>query len=193
MLQTRLSPPHLTYTVGPGSFLSICSKSGIEWVSEKTGVTAFAQMARKLTFDICRRLKLEPGLSHKREPEPKQEVAWQYVRAYFEDNPDAVFGIICRPSFEARLRAHFKQGAISTADHDPAWYALRNIVYATGCRSLLSKQHSGGFHATQSWQFFQNALTVHTELLYSRTGLMAVQALAAMVAPPSDPWFKMLF
>lgn len=33
----------------------------------------------------------------------------------------------------------------------------------------------------QSWGFFENSLSVHTELLYTPTGMMAVQALALMV------------
>jgi hypothetical protein len=34
----------------------------------------------------------------------------------------------------------------------------------------------------QAWQYFENALSVHTELLYTPTGLSAVQALALMVS-----------
>jgi len=178
----------LTSITGPGSYLSICSKLGVEWVTEKTGVPEFAQMARGLAFDICRRLKLEPGSLHGRvpEPEPEQEVAWQFVRAYFEENPDAVFSIVYRPSFESRLRAYFNQGATSTAEQDPAWYALRNIVYATGCRILFPKERDRRQRSNRSWKLFQNALSVHTDLLYSRTSLMAVQALASMVRSPTE-------
>lgn len=143
-------------------------------------------MAKKLTYDISRRLKLEQGTCQKREPEPPPELAWRYVQAYFEETSDTVFGLVCRPTFEARLRAHFKQAVQGAPEHDPSWYALRNVVYAAGCRSILSKEHPTPFCVGQGhgWQYFQNALSVHTDLLYSRTNLMAVQALAAMVAHP---------
>jgi len=101
--------------------------------------------------------------------------------AYFEDGYDAVFGVVYRPEFEARLRAHFEQN--TSGDIDPAWYALRNTVYASGCRQFLSKSHSVTFvdAQAQAWRYFENALSVHGEILYSSTGLLAVQALAAMV------------
>ena len=86
-----------------------------------------------------------------------------------------------RPEFESRMRAYFERGASS--DDDPAWYALRNTVYASGCRTCLSKSHSTTFIEAQAeaWRYFENALSVHTELLYTPTGISAVRALAAMV------------
>jgi hypothetical protein len=92
-------------------------------------------------------------------------------------------GIVCRTSFEARLRIHYQQGSMPLAESDPAWYALRNAIFATGCRSNLAKEPSSGFLVAHrlSWKYFQNALSVYTELQFARTGLMAVQALAVMV------------
>lgn len=34
----------------------------------------------------------------------------------------------------------------------------------------------------QAWQYFENALSVHTELMLTPTGLPAVQALASMAS-----------
>ena len=172
--------------LGPGSFLSICSKSGIEWVDAKTGLTDFGQMARRLTFDVSRRLKLDMVVPTSREPDPEEHVAWQYARAYFDGDPDATYGIVNRPSFETMLRAHFKRDGRSETDNDPACYALRNVVFAAGCRvlSVASSAPSsrGSFMTSLSWRYFLNALSVHTDLLYFRTSLMAVQALATMVS-----------
>ena len=69
-------------------------------------------------------------------------------------------------------------------EDDASWFALRNTVYASGCRIVLSKQASVTFSEAQSqaWLYFENALSVHTELLYTPTGLTAVQALALMVS-----------
>lgn len=85
-----------------------------------------------------------------------------------------------QPDFEARLVEHFKQ---ESENDDPSWYALRNIVYATGCRTLLANQNTVSWAEVQnrSWPFFENALSVYVDLLYTPTGLMAVQALSAMV------------
>lgn len=90
-----------------------------------------------------------------------------------------------RASFEARLRTHFAQVSLSGSDEDPSWYALRNVVYASGCRTELGKSgDTSAFQESQAqgWRYFENALSMHTDLLYCRTGIMAVQALVAMVS-----------
>jgi hypothetical protein len=101
--------------------------------------------------------------------------------AYFEECHYAVFGIPYRPAFEARLRSQFAEDA--GFEDDVSWFALRNAVYASGCRIVLSKLASVTFSEAQAqaWSYFENALSVHTELLYTPTGLTAVQALALMV------------
>lgn len=91
-------------------------------------------------------------------------------------------GIVHRQTFEERLRLHFG-GELS--DDDPGWYALRNAVYASGCRAEYSKAcHSMAFEEAQDrgWRFLKNALSVQTELLYGQTDISAVQALVAMVS-----------
>jgi len=86
-----------------------------------------------------------------------------------------------RPAFETRLRAQFANS--SEFQDDPSWFALRNAVYASGCRVVLSKDPTKTFNEAQaeSWKFFENSLSVHTELIYTPTGLTAVQALTLMV------------
>jgi len=91
-------------------------------------------------------------------------------------------GIVHRPDFEARLRLHFAPG--TRANDDPGWYALRNTVYASGCRMECSKAyHSTGFEEARErgWRYFENALSVQSQLLYGKTDITAVQALVAMV------------
>jgi hypothetical protein len=89
---------------------------------------------------------------------------------------------VSKEHFELRLRHHFAQKDL--VDDDPAWYALRNTVYASGYRlSSSNMPYSNTFGEIQqkAWRYFEKALSVHTELLYGSTGLMAVQALTAMV------------
>lgn len=162
--------------------ISICSRSAVAWVCGKTGDTDFARMAARFSSDISRRLKLECGMFREGAPEPSESVAWSYCKAFFNDTSGSAFKVLHQASFEARLAAHFRDGNPSDQDN-PAWYALRNVVYATGCRSLRSKQLSTDFQATkrQSWQYFCNALSVHTDLIFHRTGLSSVQALTLMV------------
>lgn len=106
------------------------------------------------------------------------------VVAYFEHALDAALGIVHRPWFEARLRAHLNTRSQNQEGHDnedPCWYAIRNVIYAAGSRIELSK--SEDFRQTNrvAWQWFENALSVHTEILYFRTSTMGVQALTLMV------------
>ncbi|TVY34894.1 putative transcriptional regulatory protein [Lachnellula occidentalis] len=168
---------------GPGSFLSICSKPGMNWVGEKTGSSDFIAIAGMFTRDVTRQLKLDCKISLDRTPEPDRETAWRYTKAYFEKTLESSFGIVVRSSFEAKLQVHFANDNASGPDDDAAWYALRNAVYAFGCRALLEKTScSSTFMEAQTagWKYFQNAMSRHTEMMYCRTGLMAVQALVTM-------------
>jgi hypothetical protein len=174
-----------TRELGPGSFLSICSKSGIEWVADKTGVADFANMARQLSVDVSSQLKLDTALSTKRIEDPDEATAWQWTRLYFEQDSDSAFGIVPRSNFESLLRAHYRRDFQQEALNDAGWYALRNVVFAAGSRMRLVRTTGASsreaFLASRSWQYFLNAMSVHMELLYCRTSLMAVQAMAAMV------------
>jgi hypothetical protein len=57
---------------------------------------------------------------------------------YFEETPEQAFGILERAPFESRLRAHLS----GTLPDDKAWYGLRNVVWASACRTMLSKTAS---------------------------------------------------
>lgn len=103
--------------------------------------------------------------------------------AYFEKSYDRIFGLVYQPDFEARLKRHFE----TASDHDPSWYALRNAVYAEGCRNVGSGDNLRDFSNIQSEaaRYFENALSVVTDLLFTPNGIMAVQALAVMAGLPS--------
>ena len=90
-----------------------------------------------------------------------------------------------RPEFEMRLQSYFRND--DPFKDDLAWYALRNAVYAAGCQIESSRVQSAASHDTQAqaWQFFENALSVHTELLYAPSNITAIQALAIMVRLPT--------
>lgn len=71
----------LTAWPGPGSWFSVCSKPGVTWVSQRTGVNDFAKSARELTSTWTQRLKMDrskvrPSVYH---TEPDPETAWKYT------------------------------------------------------------------------------------------------------------------
>lgn len=146
----------------------------------------FVTLTKTLSLNISQHLKVGPGISHRQVPEPDEATAWRCVNAYFDESRDIVFGIVSRTVFESRLRGHFKNNQQDLLEQDSSWYALRNSVYATGCRQLLSKEQPGPFLVGRGhgWEYFQNALSVQTELLYARNNFMAVQSLAIMVWLP---------
>jgi hypothetical protein len=102
-------------------------------------------------------------------------------KAYFEQSHDRICGVVYRPDFEARLRQHFENGC--PINEDAAWYALRNAVYAEGCRSAGCKESGQNFSKIQAEaaRYFENAVSVLTELLFTQSDLMAVQAVVVMV------------
>ncbi|RDW90935.1 hypothetical protein BP5796_02100 [Coleophoma crateriformis] len=175
--QTQHSPNWQYH--GPPSLLSICSFPGIDWVSSVTMLPGFFKTARGLSMMLNHRPASCPRISQDFIAEPDQETAWIFCRAYFQHSFEARLGLVFRPAFETRLRLHF----MPSGDHfeDPAWFALRNTVYASGCRIHMFQSNSSFLDAQAcAWKYFEKALSVHSELLFSATGLTAVEALAAM-------------
>ncbi|KAL3488355.1 fungal-specific transcription factor domain-containing protein [Aspergillus germanicus] len=165
---------------GPGSWLSICSKPGIQWVASRAETNQFGQIAHSLVMDWTKHLTMKQNLSRERYPEPDLDTASRYVASYFGYSHDSVFGVVHRPDFETHLRLHFQ----GVQGDDDAHYALRNAVYAVGCRAAAQLDESPNFTETQqlSLKYFQNAFSVYTDLLYMPSGLTAVEALVVMTS-----------
>lgn len=88
-----------------------------------------------------------------------------------------------RQTFEARLQQHYKQPRV--AEGDLNWYALRNTVFAIGCRLVLSPGGlSSNFAAAQkqSWSYFENSLSVHMNLVYTPSDITTIETLVLMVS-----------
>lgn len=79
------------------------------------------------------------------------------------------------------MRAHYHKK--TPKKDDPAWFALRNVVFALGYRSILAKNPNATFATAQAkaWRFFKNSLSVLTEILLPPSSLTAIQALTLMV------------
>ncbi|KAH7013830.1 fungal-specific transcription factor domain-containing protein [Ilyonectria destructans] len=166
---------------GCPSYLSICTFPAAEWISRQVGKPEFVASARLLSKEVMQGERLDRVISPERAPEPDIVTASKWTKAYFDNCLDAVFEITDRREFENRLSAHFKGDPNSTSNK--SWYALRNIIYASGCRFSLSEASSRTAFTesrTQSWKYFENALSVHTDLLYVNTDLTSIQALLLM-------------
>ncbi|KAK5217827.1 hypothetical protein LTR72_009490 [Exophiala xenobiotica] len=171
---------------GPGSWLSVCSRPGLDWVSQRTGVSSFDDSAKELIHTWTKRLTVDRNkIIGAKDREPDPETAWKYcnggngLRSYFEDSFDSTLGLVYKPNFERALRAHLLG---DTSEESASWHALRNTVYASGCRIYLSKHTSKSFTEiqTEAWCYFQRAMSVLMELLFTPTGLLAIRALVAM-------------
>lgn len=182
---------------GPRCFLSFCSRPSIDWVVSKVKTPGFSGVARNIAVGLARVLKVSGSLSTSKAPEPNPEAAWRYTigkicarafcfnhtpqtdptSAYFDEAPEGPFGVVERSWFEARLQAHFA----GTQPDDKAWFALRNVLWATGSRIVLSKTASFSQVRSISKSLFENALSVSAELMFFRDSLEAVQALILMV------------
>ena len=66
------------FTVGPGSWLSVCSQPGLSWVAERTGVSDFTESAKELTAGWTRRLKLNQNPNRTEVHELDASTAWKY-------------------------------------------------------------------------------------------------------------------
>ena len=102
---------------------------------------------------------------------------------YFDQAAEAIVGLLDRATFEQRLRAHFRNRNPNIGQ-DPAWYALRNTIYAAGCRISIAGSANPSAHAEaniRAWRYFQNALSVHVDLLGVRSDTANIEALAVMV------------
>jgi len=166
---------------GPSRFFPIFSDGAIDWMSQQSGLSHFVSTARRLAADFLNNEKLHEAVQPERAPEPDFATAMKWTAAFFDEGLDAVYGVLHRPALEARLRSHFEQGYKTS--HDPAWYALRNAIYALGCRISLSADHNPkAFTEARktAWRYFENALSVHTYLIYYQTGLDSIRALLLM-------------
>lgn len=101
--------------------------------------------------------------------------------AFFDRTVESVFGLLNRKAVEDRLRAHFTNEE-PTCVQNAAWYALRNTIYATGCKITIGDEGRYADAHSQALRYFQNALSVYADLLCDRTTASSIEALAIMVS-----------
>ncbi|KAK5064847.1 hypothetical protein LTR84_000681 [Exophiala bonariae] len=109
--------------------------------------------------------------------DPDPSTAWKYTSAYFQYALDASMGVVQRSTFETQLTSYLNG---VTSHVDVAWHALRNAIYASGCRIHLSETQSFQEANRVAWTYFENALAFYAQILLFRTSLTSVQALTVM-------------
>ncbi|KEF61156.1 uncharacterized protein A1O9_02721 [Exophiala aquamarina CBS 119918] len=164
----------------PWSWRAICTDTGSQWMQRLTGSQDFVRSVRTFKEHLNpkssedRYLTLIPNYT-----ELEEVRAWEYVNAFYENCWEADLGILDRTDLEVHLQAHFNN---RSSQKDPAWFALRNIVFAAGYRSLLATDPAVSFAAAQvkAGYYFNNALSMFTRLILPPSSLMAVRALTLM-------------
>ena len=184
----------------PWCWLSICSEPGSNWIQKMTGNREFASVAKRFSQDFVQRTAFDDNLSKAADPpkttEPtaslyidgKRFVSFEPIirrsntssTAFYQNCWEADLGIIDRTDVEAQVKAYYQK---NESKDDPALFALSNIVFAAGYRSLLAKDPTESFSTaqTKAGRYFKNALSVFTRLLFPPSSLTAVRALTLMV------------
>lgn len=100
--------------------------------------------------------------------------------AFYDNCWETNLGIMDRTDLEPLLRAHFEN---RIPRKEPAWFALRNVIFAAGYRSLLATNPNMPFAVMQAkaGYYFNNALSMFTRLILPPSSLMAIRALMLMV------------
>lgn len=113
-----------------------------------------------------------------------------FLIGFFEECLEIPCVPVQREIFNSYLRAFFKNH--QRQSENPAWYALRHVIYAFGARIVhYSKPSENAWIEAQriSWRYFENALSVHTQLIYCCSQLQAVESLLLMVKNCIIPFF----
>lgn len=167
--------------MGASSGFSLFSPQGLHWISEKTGNTDFEQTLKDVTSRCDSGLMADfpavfkPLAERDREPLPPEELATEYMRAFF-----VIFNSAFPLYDEEVVMERFSRDYHEVSpERDPAWYASLNVIFLIG-RALARKENASDVICER---FFYNASSVFTELLFNRPSLMAVQAMIGMVRP----------
>lgn len=184
---SSIAPPeheHWEYH-GPGSYLSICSKAGVQWVIDQSMIPDFTNVTRNFSREISHVLKLDKPLALTRARQPDEETARQYIRVFFDELPEATFGVVLRRPFETRFSAYCRDTrAQPLKDYNSEWYALCNIIWAYGARAVQGKSQDTSTFVQASQEgtkYLENALSRLPDLLCCRCSLTAIEALILMV------------
>ncbi|KXH45058.1 hypothetical protein CSIM01_01187 [Colletotrichum simmondsii] len=173
---------------GPSSGISTISDLGLNWIREKVpdsdllcetiqdirnAILSHIRQPKCITQD----LPLALSTPHQILDIPRPQLL-EYIDAYFTQ-VQVVFPILDRDTFHAQLA---EMGDGSDVVQRPSWLALLNVVVASGLRASLSDETSEAFRTSvsETWGYFQSALSFESQIVHGATDLLAVQAVALM-------------
>ncbi|EXJ59128.1 hypothetical protein A1O7_06559 [Cladophialophora yegresii CBS 114405] len=171
---------------GSSCGMSLATQSGLQWISQKAGNSNNGNSIsldeqREMVNEILSQLKLptrgENGSRNRPQSNlPPIEVAKRYIDVYFAKQ--WLWPIIRESGF----REHCERYWNDPASCDKTWYALYNVVLALGCRACLSSGTLKSFRDSENeaWAYFDNTVSVQSNLMYQKTSLQAVQTFALM-------------
>lgn len=173
---------------GPSSGLSALSAPILSLA--RKSMVGFGELDFEMNIELCQAslLKIQQRvqklsempmsfLSQLTTPLPPDEIAAEYVKAYFT-TCQIIFPIVQRKSFERAWRENLDPSATM----DISWYMLQNAILAMGAFTSKSASTPASYrHAKEeALSYFNNALNAHASLLPSQASLMAIQALCVM-------------
>ncbi|KIW35508.1 uncharacterized protein PV07_02199 [Cladophialophora immunda] len=192
--------------IGSSCAMALFTDQGLQWISQSVDNSKSLDSLRNLMSSVMSLLKLpdsdfrdEIPLEVKlaRTPLPPEETARQYVQVYFDQNQwprfltvyealwhraltfvSSIWPILDRNVFLKDCERFWRDPSRA----GPQWYAVYNMVLATGVRSQLRTGSPLLFKQAQetATKYMENAISVQQDMLQQRTTLHTVQAFALM-------------
>lgn len=170
---------------GSSCGMLLLSDPGLQWILQTTEDNVSLERLREMVNNILLQLKLPTrgsaeglGIRPNRLKSnlPDISTAKKYIDVYFARQ--WLWPIIR----EARFRDQCEKYWSDPSGHDTTWYALYNVILALGCRACISCGTPKSFLESEkeAWAYFDNTISVQSDLMYQKTSLQAVQTFALM-------------
>ncbi|KAJ6171935.1 Transcription factor [Penicillium chermesinum] len=166
---------------GRSCSLSIFSRTGIQWIKEKTGETAFLNiMSPNSTEDDPWNL-WRPDVFHDLfasqvyKPLPSRAEVFSLIKDYFR-TANRLFPLYHEASFMKMVEWQYTQ---QTCDDAARWASI-NMVICLAYEYRFSNNMKPEKDREKARLYFKNAISVFTELSLRRTDLLSVQAMLSM-------------
>lgn len=172
----------LTSLLGKSSSLSILSREGVEWIKSKAGDASFLNVIFSDSFRDRPWDHWRPDVFHDLfaskvfKPLPPRAEVFSLLRDYFR-TVNRLFPLYHEATFMRLVEWQYTQ---QTCDDAARWASI-NIILSLAYEYRFSNSLKPEKDRERAWLYFNNALSVFTELTFRRTDLLSVQALLGMV------------
>ncbi|KAJ5888294.1 hypothetical protein N7495_008335 [Penicillium taxi] len=166
---------------GRSSSLSILSRGGIEWIKNKTGDISFLSIVSPNSANDSPWNTWRPDVFHDLfasqvfKPLPSRSEVFSLIKDFFR-TANRLFPIFHERTFMNMVEWQYTQ---QTCDDAARWASI-NMVVCLAYEYRFSHSLKPEKDRERSRLYFQNAMSVFTELALRRTDLLSVQALLSM-------------